>query len=137
MWKSTEAVVFETAPYCRHTQSAAASPLGWTTETLDAREHEPHLFFNIQTAVRTTQVSPVWINSTLGMSAQSLRQDRVLDEALAQDILRICDLFGLSVPAAERFLNALDHPSFMAPADNSINLSGTLRGPQPVAGTGF
>ncbi|WP_211880849.1 hypothetical protein [Pseudarthrobacter albicanus] len=79
----------------------------------------PHLLVNIQTAVRTTQVSHVWINSTLGMSAQALREDRILDEAQAtQDIRRLCDLFGLSVPAAERYLTT-DHPSLMTATDNA------------------
>jgi len=74
----------------------------------------PHLFVSKQSAVRTTQVSNVWINSTLGMSAQALREDRILDEARAtQDIRRLCDLFGLSVKGAERYLGTLDHPSLM------------------------
>ena len=79
-----------------------------------------HLFINKQSAVRTTQVSNVWINSTLGMSAQALREDRILDEAHAtRDIRRLCDLFGLSVKGAERYLSALDPPSLMtAGTDN-------------------
>ena len=65
----------------------------------------PHFFVNIQTAVRTAQVSHFWINSTLGFSAQALREDRILDEALAtKDIRRLVDLFGLSVKGAERYL---------------------------------
>lgn len=71
----------------------------------------PHMFINKQSAVRTTQVSHVWVNSTLGMSAQALREDRILDEAHAtKDIRRLCDLFGLSVKGAERYLTTLDHP---------------------------
>lgn len=68
----------------------------------------PHFFVNIQTAVRTAQVSHFWINSTLGFSAQALREDRILDEALAtNDIRRLVDLFGLSVKGAERYLETL------------------------------
>lgn len=75
----------------------------------------PHLFINKQSAVRTTQVSHVWLNSILGMPTQALREDRILDEALAtQDIRRLCDLFGLSVKGAERYLSTLDQPSLLA-----------------------
>lgn len=80
----------------------------------------PHLFINIQSAVRTTQVSHVWLNSTLGMSARALREDRILDEALAtQDIRRLCDLFGLSIKGAERYLSTLDHPLLMTAESNN------------------
>ncbi|MEO5315532.1 hypothetical protein PV772_15685 [Pseudarthrobacter sp. CC12] len=72
----------------------------------------PHFFINIQTAVRTAKVSHVWINSTLGFAAQALREDRILDEAIAtKDIRRIVDLFGLSVKGAERYLRSLDDVS--------------------------
>jgi hypothetical protein len=65
----------------------------------------PHLFITKQSAVRTTQVSHVWVNDTLGMSAQAVREDRILHEAHAtRDIRRLCDLFGLSVKGAERYL---------------------------------
>ncbi|WP_248761026.1 hypothetical protein [Pseudarthrobacter sp. SSS035] len=74
----------------------------------------PHFFINKQSAVRTTEVSRFWVNSTLGMSAQALREDRILDEARAtQDIRRLCDLFGLSVKGAERYLSTHDHPLLM------------------------
>ena len=69
----------------------------------------PHLFINIQSAVRTAQVSNVWINTTLGFSPQALREDRILDEArTTKDIRRLCDLFGLSVKGAERYLDTLE-----------------------------
>ena len=80
----------------------------------------PHLFINIQTAVRTAQVSHVWITNTLGFSAQALREDRILDEARAtKDIRRLCDLFGLSVKGAERYLDILDHASLTRPASGT------------------
>jgi len=80
----------------------------------------PHLFINKQSAVRTAQVSNVWVIDTLGMSPQALREDRILDKANAtKDLRRLCDLFGLSVKGAERYLSALDHPSLMtAETDN-------------------
>lgn len=84
------------------------------------RSNNPHLFINIQTAVRTAQVSHVWINSTLGFSAQALREDRILDEAHAtKDIRRLCDLFGLSVKGAQRYLDTLDHASLATTASGT------------------
>lgn len=69
----------------------------------------PHMFVNKQSAVRTTQVSNVWVIETLGLSPQALREDRILFEAqTTQDIRRLCDLFGLSVKGAERYFNGLD-----------------------------
>ena len=46
-----------------------------------------------------------WITGTIGTSAQAIREDRMLDEALATngDIRRLCDLFGLTVGGAERY----------------------------------
>jgi hypothetical protein len=65
----------------------------------------PHLFINWYTAVRETPVSSPWISHTLGISPQAVREDRILDEALATggDIRRLCDLFGLTVGGAERY----------------------------------
>ncbi len=65
----------------------------------------PHLFINWYTAVRESPVSRPWISHTLGMSPQAVREDRILDEALATggDIRRLCDLFGLTVGGAERY----------------------------------
>lgn len=69
----------------------------------------PYLFINKQSAVRTTQVSNVWVTTTLGMSAQAIREDRILDEAHAtRDVRRLCDLFGLSVKGAQRYLSTTD-----------------------------
>lgn len=66
----------------------------------------PHLFVNWYTAVRETPVSSPWISHTLGISPQAVREDRILDEALATggDIRRLCDLFGLTVGGAVRYV---------------------------------
>ncbi|GAB4100825.1 hypothetical protein [Sinomonas halotolerans] len=73
----------------------------------------PHLLVNKQTAVRTTPASNFWVNSRLGMSAQAVREDRILHEADATgDIRRLCDLFGLSVRGAQRYIDAVtSYPS--------------------------
>lgn len=69
----------------------------------------PHLFISKQSAVRTTQVSNVWVIENLGLSPQALRADRILYEAqTTKDIRRLCDLFGLSVKGAERYFSGLD-----------------------------
>ncbi|GGU55732.1 hypothetical protein GCM10010211_20650 [Streptomyces albospinus] len=69
----------------------------------------PHLFINWQTATHTGPTSNVWATNILGISAQALREDRILDEVLATgDLRRVCDLFGLSIAGAERYLAALD-----------------------------
>lgn len=72
----------------------------------------PHLFINLHSAVRTTPVNPVWISQTIGISAQAIREDRILLEAIttAGDIRRLCDLFGLTIGGAERYLHTTDQP---------------------------
>jgi hypothetical protein len=76
----------------------------------------PHLFINLYTGVRTCPVSAYWISKTLGVSAQAIREDRILHEALATrgDVRRLCDLFGLTVGGAERYAHTTDQPG----ADN-------------------
>ncbi|MEV7929075.1 hypothetical protein [Kitasatospora sp. NPDC088779] len=71
----------------------------------------PHLFVSQFTALRTRQVTGTWVNQTLGLSAQAIREDRILDEALAAagDPRRLCDLFGLTVDGAQRYTSALGH----------------------------
>jgi hypothetical protein len=72
----------------------------------------PHLFINLRTAVRDGRVSHHWINQTIGIPVQAIREDRILHEAHATggDIRHLCDLFGLSVPGAQRYTTTLDHP---------------------------
>ncbi|OPC76850.1 hypothetical protein B4N89_46110 [Embleya scabrispora] len=77
------------------------------------RTLNPHLFINTFTAVRTVPVSHVWINKTLGVSAQAVREDRILHEAAATfgDPRRLCDLFGLSILAARRYTDTVNGPT--------------------------
>ncbi|WP_188197586.1 hypothetical protein [Nonomuraea sp. SYSU D8015] len=64
------------------------------------------MFINADTAVVISPVSAFWINATLGISAQALREDRILDEAAATgDVLRICDLFDVTVETALRYVS--------------------------------
>ena len=71
-----------------------------------------HLFISKRTAIRTEPVGVEWITRTLGMTTQSIREDRILDElhATGGDVRRICDLFGLSIAGAARYASVLNHP---------------------------
>lgn len=72
----------------------------------------PHLLINRRTAPRLNPVSreSPWAGVTL--RPRALREDRILHEihATGGDIRRICDLFGLSVYGATRYLNTVEHP---------------------------
>ncbi|WP_454198881.1 hypothetical protein [Nocardia sp. Marseille-Q1738] len=72
----------------------------------------PYLFISKRTAIRTEPVGVEWITQRLGLTAQAIREDRILDElhATGGDIRRICDLFGLSIAGASRYRSALEHP---------------------------
>jgi integrase len=70
----------------------------------------PHLFVNLHSAGRTGPVNLVWVTETVGVSAQAIREDRILHEAMttAGDIRRLCDLFGLTIGGAERYLHTTE-----------------------------
>lgn len=85
---------------------------------LDYRAHRwpgtanAHLFIHYRSANHTGPVQIEWLAHRLGLSTQALREDRIVDELLATggDIRRLCDLFGLSISGAERYIAVLDHP---------------------------
>lgn len=83
----------------------------------------PHLFIHYRNANTTRPVTPYWIRKRLGMSAQSIRQDRILDEAHASsgDVRLLCDLFGLSVPGAYRYTATVDHPGVAEYTDTAAD----------------
>ncbi|MDF1596207.1 MAG: hypothetical protein P1T08_16555 [Acidimicrobiia bacterium] len=76
----------------------------------------PHLFIHHRTATGTGPVGSRWVGLALGFSPDALRQDRILDEALATsgDVRRISDLFGVTVKTAERYARVLDPPGLRA-----------------------
>lgn len=80
-----------------------------------AEHRQAHLFVNSYTAVRTARVSHLWINRTVGLPTQAIREDRILHEAFASggDVRRLCDMFGLSVKGAERYTAVLDHQALL------------------------
>lgn len=87
----------------------------WPTTT------NPHLFINFRSAIRTSPVGNRWLWLTLDLpgGSQALREDRILNEAQATggDVRRLCDLFGISVAAATRYTNTVDHPDLIAQKD--------------------
>lgn len=64
------------------------------------------------------------------MPVRRIREDRVLDEARATrgDVRRLCDLFGLSIKAAERYTAAVRGPGIVEPGQGS-----PTREPRPAA----
>ncbi|GLI03346.1 hypothetical protein [Phytohabitans aurantiacus] len=62
--------------------------------------------------MHTGPVRHKWVSEKLGIPAQAIREDRILDEALASagDARRISDLFGLSITSSTRYTNAVDNP---------------------------
>ncbi len=75
----------------------------------------PHFFIHYRTATATGPIGHTWIGRTLGVAPGAFRDDRILDEVAATggDIRRLCDLFGLSVSAAVRYVATLDHPELV------------------------
>ena len=71
----------------------------------------PHLFINFRTATHTGPVQADWITK-LGMSAQAIREDRILHEAHATggDIRRLMRPVRLVHTGAERYTATVDTP---------------------------
>jgi hypothetical protein len=80
----------------------------------------PYLFINHYTAVRTTPVTHFWINKTLGIPPRTIRDDRILHEAIATqgDARRLCDLFGLHIASTVRYTGIPASASQQAPASS-------------------
>lgn len=74
----------------------------------------------MRSALGRNPVGERWLFLKTGVpgGVQAIREDRILHEAHASggDILRIGDLFGLSVTAAERYMATIDHPGLAASA---------------------
>ena len=73
----------------------------------------PHLFIHARSWTSTRPAASAWIGAQLGMSAQHIRLDRILDEAQATsgDVRALCDLFGISIASATRYAAAIDRVS--------------------------
>ncbi len=79
----------------------------------------PHLFIHFRTAGRLEPVGNRWIYLTVGMpgGTQRLRADRILHEAAATegDARRLCDLFGIGINQASRYVDAITEPAIPNP----------------------
>ena len=66
----------------------------------------PHVFLNHRNSSRATPVGPRWLTLATGIPVHVMREDRILHEVRATggDVRRICDLFGLTVAGALRYL---------------------------------
>lgn len=72
----------------------------------------PHLLINRRTAPRLVAAGHSFPWKNTGFRPQALREDRILHEirATGGDVRRLCDLFGLSVEGATRYLATIEHP---------------------------
>ncbi|NSX38422.1 hypothetical protein HTS88_18730 [Pseudarthrobacter oxydans] len=72
----------------------------------------PHVFISRRTALDSAPVGVQWITTSMGMTVQQAREDRILYELHASggDLRRICDMFGLSIAGANRYSTVLAHP---------------------------
>ncbi|WP_248761474.1 hypothetical protein [Pseudarthrobacter sp. SSS035] len=75
----------------------------------------PHLFISRRTALDNSPVGIAWVNTSMGMTVQEVREDRILNELHTNggDIRRLCDMFGLSIPGAARYSAVLTHPDLV------------------------
>lgn len=71
--------------------------------------NNPHLLLTYKSAVRRHPVSIAHIRDRVPVGPQLLREDRIIDEANATngDIRIICELFGLSIPGAMRYITTI------------------------------
>jgi hypothetical protein len=72
----------------------------------------PHLIISRKTGPRLIPVSRQYPWKRASLQPQLLREDRILNEihATGGDVRRVCDLFGLSVSGATRYLGTVEHP---------------------------
>ena len=72
----------------------------------------PHLLVSRRTAPRLVPVGHSFPWKGITLRPQALREDRILHEihATGGDIRRVCDLFGLSIEGATRYLRTIEHP---------------------------
>lgn len=94
----------------------------------------PYLLVNSRSAWRDTPVGHRWIQLKIGteLTVQRIREDRILDEAHASqgDTRRISDLFGLSIPAASRYTDTVEHLAFTAAVRATAHAQPRLSAPE-------
>ncbi|MHB8288060.1 MAG: hypothetical protein ACYDEY_02245 [Acidimicrobiales bacterium] len=73
----------------------------------------PHFFIHYLNAPTIAAVSRTWVNRRLGISAQAIHRDRIVDEAIATggDVRQISDYFGVTVATPTQYAEDADrHP---------------------------
>lgn len=77
----------------------------------------PHLLINRRTAPRLVPGGHSFPWKESAIRPRALREDRILHEihATGGDVRRICDLFGMSVEGATRYLATMEHPDLQPP----------------------
>ncbi|MDR1151285.1 MAG: hypothetical protein LBK72_02195 [Bifidobacteriaceae bacterium] len=73
----------------------------------------PHLFVSTRTGPRLAPVGRQFPWSKTNLRPQALREDRIVAEIIATegDVRQICELFGLTIESAARYLRVLDPPA--------------------------
>ena len=89
-----------------------------------ASSANPHLLVSRRTAPRLVPVGHSFPWKGVTLRPQALREDRILQEihATGGDVRRVCDLFGLSVEGATRYLKTIDHPDLTSSAGHPASL---------------
>jgi hypothetical protein len=79
----------------------------------------PHLLINRRTAPRLVPGDHSFPWKDSAVRPRVLREDRILHEihATGGDVRRICDLFGLSIEGAARYLKTVEHPDLTVGGD--------------------
>jgi hypothetical protein len=100
-------------PLAGPVRQRVARYLDWRQQSWPASVN-PYLFLHVRNAGTARHVTPYWIRHQLGMPPQSIRLDRIFDEAQATggDVRALCDLFGLSIAGAYRYTSVLDHVDY-------------------------
>ncbi|MCO4254229.1 hypothetical protein [Pseudarthrobacter cellobiosi] len=72
----------------------------------------PHVFTSRRAALDRAPVGVQRITTSMGMTVQQAREDRILHELHAGggDLRRICDMFGLLISGANRYSTVLAQP---------------------------
>ncbi|MSY85564.1 MAG: hypothetical protein F2693_12725 [Actinobacteria bacterium] len=85
----------------------------------------PYLFINHRNAGKLVPVGFHWVSRTMDVPVSVIRDDRILHEVTATngDLRRICELFGITVGAALRYLPNTDLDNEQPPHDASDELS--------------
>lgn len=91
----------------------------------------PYFFIHYRSAGTVGPIKTYWVNGRLGMSAQAIRQDRMVDEAQATggDLRRMSDFFGVTIDTAAHYASMLNHPELTNGQTDSTIVGSATEGP--------